>query len=160
LTVVSVEHSNIGCTNPDEFGVTDTALDDFAKGHHSTHQTDTELIHVYAIAGKPVFTDHDHWDFDVQVPWAGGVWKLKGYIDLKTTEIDANFSVKFPIIPEIRLAHVKGNLTQGVQVTFSIGSIVSGTAKFYIKDKHLWVDLSAKVWGHQYGPISIKLIPI
>ncbi|KAI0285181.1 hypothetical protein BC826DRAFT_918955, partial [Russula brevipes] len=32
--------------------------------------------------------------------------------------------------------------------------------KFYLKDKWLWVDLSAKVWGKQYGPISIKLIPI
>jgi hypothetical protein len=77
LTVVSVEHSNFGCTNPDEFGVTDTALERFAKGHHSTHQvSDTEVIHIYAIAGKPVFTNLERYDFDIKVPFAGAVWEV------------------------------------------------------------------------------------
>jgi hypothetical protein len=86
-----------------------------------------------------------------------GSCQLKGYIEADV--IDATFSVMFPLLPEITLAHVHGDLNKGVEVTFSIGSIVSGTARFYLKDKWLWLDLSAKVWGQPFGPVSIRLIP-
>ncbi|KAI0263241.1 hypothetical protein BC834DRAFT_827767, partial [Gloeopeniophorella convolvens] len=86
--------------------------------------------------------------------------QLKGYIDLSTLEIDATFSVKIPIVGTYKLAEVKGNLKDGVSVTFGIPWVISGTARFYVRDGWLWVDLSAEIFGTTYGPVSIKLIPL
>ncbi|KAI0297028.1 hypothetical protein B0F90DRAFT_1635173, partial [Multifurca ochricompacta] len=85
--------------------------------------------------------------------------QLKGYIDIGTFEINAEFSVRVPIIGTFRLAAVKGNLKDGVQVSFGI-SVLKGTARFYINSGWLYVDLSATVFGTVYGPLKVKLIPL
>ncbi|KAI0294063.1 hypothetical protein B0F90DRAFT_1928022 [Multifurca ochricompacta] len=62
-------------------------------GHHNSyeHEKTGQLIHVYAIAGPPVYAegDSDRIDFDIE---------LKGYVEKSTLEINAAFSVKIPII--------------------------------------------------------------
>ncbi|KAI0297056.1 hypothetical protein B0F90DRAFT_1635174, partial [Multifurca ochricompacta] len=85
--------------------------------------------------------------------------QLKGYIDVGTFEINAEFSVKVPILGTYRLATVKGNLKDGVEVSFGI-AVLKGTARFYINSGWLWVDLSATVFGTTYGPLKVKLIPL
>ncbi|KAH9959369.1 hypothetical protein BJV74DRAFT_788840, partial [Russula compacta] len=86
--------------------------------------------------------------------------QLKGSINLSTLSISATFSVRVPILGTFTLANLNGNLNDGVSVTFGVSGILSGTAKFYVKDKWLYVDLSATVFGTTYGPISIGLIPL
>lgn len=73
--------------------------------------------------------------------------------------MDATFAVRVPIIGEFTLGNVKGNLNDGIKITFGI-AILSGSATFYVKDGWIWVDLSATVFGSEYGPISIKLLPL
>ncbi|KAI0298182.1 hypothetical protein B0F90DRAFT_834382 [Multifurca ochricompacta] len=92
-----------------------------------------ETIHVYAIAGPPVYSDgdSDRIDFDIELPLWGVTWVLKGYVIKSTLEIDAAFSVKVPIIGSFQLAQVKGNLQDGVKVTFGV-SILHGDARFII----------------------------
>ncbi|KAI0297034.1 hypothetical protein B0F90DRAFT_1742554 [Multifurca ochricompacta] len=58
-----------------------------------------------------------------------------------------------------RLAEVKGNLNDGVEVPFD-SSVVKGEAKFYVSDGRLWVDLSATVFGTTCGPLKVELIPL
>lgn len=85
---------------------------------------------------------------------------MKGYIDLTTKEIDAALFVKIPLFPEIKLAEVKGNLQDGVTVSFSIlDGKISGSATFYIKDKWLWVKLSVTIFGKKYSG-DWRLIPL
>ncbi|KAI0293862.1 hypothetical protein B0F90DRAFT_1642157 [Multifurca ochricompacta] len=85
--------------------------------------------------------------------------QLKGYVDKSTLEIDAAFSVKVPIIGSFQLAQVKGNLQDGVKVTFGV-SILHGDARFYYSAGWIYLDLSATVFGTVYGPLTIKLIPL
>ncbi|KAI0295584.1 hypothetical protein B0F90DRAFT_1919298 [Multifurca ochricompacta] len=103
----------------------DVALKQWLVGHLNSykHKKTGELIHVYAIAGPPVYAegDSDRIDFDIE---------LKGYAEKSTLEIDAAFSVKIPIIGTYQLAKVKGNITDGVKVTFGV-SVVRGDARFY-----------------------------
>ncbi|KAI0263224.1 hypothetical protein BC834DRAFT_971496 [Gloeopeniophorella convolvens] len=138
-------------------------LGKWVEGHHRVSQEgkNGELVHVYAIAGPPVFGgDPGRWDFDIEFPIWGVTFILKGYVDLTTLEIDATFSVRIPIIGTFKLAEVKGNLKDGVSVSFGISGILSGKATFYVRDGWIWVDLSAEIFGTTYGPVSIKLIPL
>ncbi|KAI0263240.1 hypothetical protein BC834DRAFT_888187, partial [Gloeopeniophorella convolvens] len=73
--------------------------------------------------------------------------------------MDAFLSAKSPF-GELRLAEVKGNLKDGIKVTFDIPGILSGTATFYVRDGWVWIDLSVTVFGKTYGPISVKLLPL
>ncbi|EIW74806.1 hypothetical protein CONPUDRAFT_66572, partial [Coniophora puteana RWD-64-598 SS2] len=86
--------------------------------------------------------------------------QLKGSVNLTSLQIDASFSVRIPIIGTFQLASFQGNLIEGVKFTFGISGILSGEARVYLKDKWLWLDLSATVFGSKYGPLSIKLIPL
>ncbi|KAI0295583.1 hypothetical protein B0F90DRAFT_1143885 [Multifurca ochricompacta] len=139
------------------------ALKQWLVGHHNSyeHEKTGELIHVYAIAGPPVYAegDSDRIDFDIEVPLWGVTWILKGYVEKSTLEIDAAFSVKIPIIGTYQLAKVKGNITDGVKVTFGV-SVVRGDARFYYSNGWIYVDLSATVFGKVYGRVTIKLIPL
>ncbi|KAI0298151.1 hypothetical protein B0F90DRAFT_1632935, partial [Multifurca ochricompacta] len=83
--------------------------------------------------------------------------QLKGYANKSTFEIDGTFSVKIPIIGSFQLGQVKGNLQDGVKVTFGV-SVVHGDARFYYLSGWIYVDLAATVFGTDYGPITIKLI--
>ncbi|KAI0297055.1 hypothetical protein B0F90DRAFT_991694 [Multifurca ochricompacta] len=144
--------------------LSDIELEKWLEGHHHQYEDPltAEIIHVYAIAGAPVFhndTKVPRYDFDIEVPLWGITWVLKGYIDVGTFEINAEFSVRTPIITPFRLAAVKGNLKDGVKVSFDV-SFVKGEAKFYIFGGWLWVDLSATVFGTTYGPLKVKLIPL
>jgi hypothetical protein len=84
---------------------------------------------------------------------------LQGYIDLETLEIDAALYVKFPIFPPIKLTEVKGNLTDGVTVSFSLLGKIEGSARFYIKDNYLRMHLKATIFGKVYEG-DYRLIPI
>ncbi|KAI0741035.1 hypothetical protein C8Q76DRAFT_822774 [Earliella scabrosa] len=133
------------------------------EGHHSQHQARTgEIIHVYAIAGPPVFGDakENQWNFNIEIPLWGVTFILSGYVDLFSLAIDATFSVKIPIVGSIKLAEVKGNLRDGVTVNFGISGVLSGEARFYVNDRWLYVDLSATVFGTHHGPVTIRLIPL
>ncbi|KAI0293863.1 hypothetical protein B0F90DRAFT_1670710 [Multifurca ochricompacta] len=125
-------------------------LKQWLVGHHNSyeHEVTGETIHVYAIAGPPVYSDgdSDRIDFDIELPLWGVTWVLKGYVIKSTLAIDAAFSVKVPIIGSFQLAQVKGNLQDGV--------------KFYYSAGWIYVDLSATVFGTVYGPLTIKLIPL
>ncbi|KAI0298181.1 hypothetical protein B0F90DRAFT_1952562 [Multifurca ochricompacta] len=138
-------------------------LKQWLVGHHNSyeHEVTGETIHVYAIAGPPVYSDgdSDRIDFDIELPLWGVTWVLKGYVIKSTLEIDAAFSVKVPIIGSFQLAQVKGNLQDGVKVTFGV-SILHGDARFYYSAGWIYVDLSATVFGKVYGPLTIKLIPL
>ncbi|KAI0263228.1 hypothetical protein BC834DRAFT_888118 [Gloeopeniophorella convolvens] len=74
--------------------------------------------------------------------------------------MDAFLSARFPLIENLPLAEVKGNLKDGIKVTFDISGILSGSATFYVRDGWVWIDLSATVFGTTYGPISVKLFPL
>lgn len=85
--------------------------------------------------------------------------QLNGYVDLSTLKIDATFSVHIPIIGTHQIAGVNGNLKEGVKVSFALSHVLSGSAKFYLKNKWLFLDLDAKVFGHNES-ISFHLIPL
>ncbi|KAI0297031.1 hypothetical protein B0F90DRAFT_1742503 [Multifurca ochricompacta] len=143
---------------------TDLGLEKWIEGHHHQYEdpVTAEIIHVYAIAGAPVYYDGPRvpqYDIDIEVPLWGVTWILRGYIDNGTLEIDAEFAVRLPIIGTFTLAAVKGNLKDGVEVTFGI-SVLNGEARFYISGGWLWIDLSATIFGPTFGPLKIKLIPI
>ena len=74
--------------------------------------------------------------------------------------IDATFSVRVPIFGEHNLSKVRGNLGDGVKITYGIRGVLSGTSRFYGKNKWLWVDMAATVFGTPHDLLSIKLIPI
>ena len=73
--------------------------------------------------------------------------------------MNATLSVEVPIVGTVRLAEVRGNLRDGVTVSFGV-SFLHGDARFYLRDGWLYVDLSATVFGTHHGPVSIPLIPI
>ncbi|KAH9961178.1 hypothetical protein BJV74DRAFT_799846 [Russula compacta] len=133
------------------------------EGHHSEVTDEVskkDTVHVFAITGAPTFgTLGKKWDFHIEFSFLGVVWILKGWIDLTTLAISATLSVRIPIIGTHQIASVNGNLQNGVTVTFGIPGILSGSAKFYAKNKWLYVDLSVTVFGKK-GSITIKLIPI
>ncbi|KAI0299752.1 hypothetical protein B0F90DRAFT_1630700, partial [Multifurca ochricompacta] len=80
-------------------------------------------------------------------------------LDIGTLEINAEFSVRLPVLAAIRLAEVRGNLRDGVKVSFDI-SVLKGDARFYVSGGWLWVDLSARVFMAIHGPLKVKLIPL
>ncbi|KAI0297032.1 hypothetical protein B0F90DRAFT_1742527 [Multifurca ochricompacta] len=143
---------------------TDLGLEKWIEGHHHQYEdpVTAEIIHVYAIAGAPVFhndTKVPHYDIDIEFPLWGVVWILRGYIDHSTLEIDGELAVRLPIIGTFTLAAVKGNLKDGVKATFGI-SVLNGDARFYASGGWLWIDLSATIFGATLGPLTIKLIPV
>ncbi|KAH9962526.1 hypothetical protein BJV74DRAFT_990920 [Russula compacta] len=143
--------------------VTAVELEKFLKGHHHAAKDtrSSQVVQVFAIAGHPVFGDErSSYDFDIEFGFAGLTWILRGSINLSTLSISASFLVRIPLLGTITLASLNGSLLEGVSVTFGISGILSGTAKFYVRDKWLYVDLSATVFGSTYGPITIGLIPL
>ncbi|KAJ7277113.1 hypothetical protein C8J57DRAFT_1308588 [Mycena rebaudengoi] len=128
--------------------------------HQSSKASDGEEVHVFAIAGPPVFgsSDPGRYDFSVEVPLWGVTWILNGYMDAKLA-MNATFSVRVPIMGTFKLSDVKGNLADGIAVTFDI-SMLNGQAKFYISDKWLYINLSAVVFGQAHGPAAFGLFPL
>ncbi|KAI0293157.1 hypothetical protein B0F90DRAFT_1670921 [Multifurca ochricompacta] len=130
-------------------------LKQWLVGHHNSyeHEVTGETIHVYAIAGPPVYSngDSDRIDFDIELPLWGVTWVLKGYVIKSTLAIDAAFSVKVPIIGSFQLAQVKGNLQDGVKVTFGVS--------FCMEMPGSIIPLVGFMWTF-YGPLTIKLIPL
>ncbi|KAI0741034.1 hypothetical protein C8Q76DRAFT_709867 [Earliella scabrosa] len=111
------------------------------EGHHRQYQARTgETIHVYAIAGPPVFGDAKENQWNTYAELERVLVQLSGSVDLFSLEINATLSVEVPIVGTVRLAEVRGN--------------------FYLREGWLYVDLSATVFGTHHGPVSIPLIPI
>ncbi|KAI0263223.1 hypothetical protein BC834DRAFT_323771 [Gloeopeniophorella convolvens] len=143
--------------------ITNVDLSKWIEGHHTVSRDgrNGEEVHVYAISGPPVFGEgrESRWDFDVETPIGGVIFILKGYIDLSTLEMDAILSARFPFT-DLTLAEVKGNLKDGIKVTFDIPRVISGSATFYVRDGWVWMDLSVTIFGKTYDPISVKLFPL
>ncbi|KAH9970068.1 hypothetical protein BJV74DRAFT_264428 [Russula compacta] len=133
------------------------------EGHHSEvidEVSNKDTVHVFAITGAPTFdAAGKKWDFHIEFSFLGLVWILQGWIDLTTLAISATLSVRIPIVGTHQIASVNGSLKSGITVSFGVPKVLSGSAKFYAKDKWLYVDLSATVFGKK-GSITIKLIPI
>ncbi|KAH9970066.1 hypothetical protein BJV74DRAFT_799326 [Russula compacta] len=121
------------------------------EGHHHEVQDEVskkDIIHVFAITGAPVFGTPERSGTFIS---SGASWDSSG---------SATLSVRIPIIGTFQIASVNGNLQHSVSVTFSIPSILSGSARFYlVNNKWLCVDLSATVFEKK-GSITISLIPI
>jgi len=87
--------------------------------------------------------------------------QLKGYIDLSSLAINAGLYVKIPLFPDIFLAGVAGNLKDGVTVSFNAVGVISGSARFYLKNTFdLWVHLQVSVFGQYFqGDFYLFTIP-
>jgi len=138
-------------------------------GRHHRVQRDEKSgkeVHVFAIAGPPVFETGDDddsanaYDFNINIPVGPVVFILTGTIDSSTLTIQATFKVQVPFFGTYTLGQIDGNLNTGVSLQFGISGIVSGTVKFYAKGGWLWMDLSATILGSKYGPLSVQLIPL
>lgn len=86
-------------------------------------------------------------------------YQLNGFTDLSTLKCNATLSDHIPIIGTHQIAGVNGNLKDGITVSFSLSSVLSGSAKFYLNNKWIYVELDAKVFGHNES-ISFHLIPL
>ncbi|KAH9980396.1 hypothetical protein BJV74DRAFT_953171 [Russula compacta] len=144
------------------------SIPDLVGDHHNLAKDEKtgKEVHVYAISGPPVFGSAPsasaaagRHNFNTQWNYFGVTWILNGYVDLSTLKIDATFSVHIPIIGTHQIAGVNGNLKEGVKVSFALNHVLSGSAKFYLKNKWLYLDLDAKVFGHNES-ISFHLIPL
>lgn len=85
--------------------------------------------------------------------------QLNGFTDLSTLKFDATLSDHIPIIGTHQIAEVKGDLKGGITVKFNLDKVLSGSATFTLKDKWLYVELNAKVFGRE-EKITFHLIPI
>ncbi|KAJ6601891.1 hypothetical protein DFH09DRAFT_1355155 [Mycena vulgaris] len=136
-------------------------VDKLIDGHHySSKASDGEEVHVYAVAGPPIFgsADPGRYDFNIEFPLWGVTWLLNGYMDAALA-MNATLSVRVPIMGTFQQTDVKGNLAAGIAVTFST-SMVNGNAKFHISNKWLYINLSAVVFGAAHGPLDFQLIPL
>ncbi|KAH9996390.1 hypothetical protein BJV74DRAFT_883678 [Russula compacta] len=144
--------------------VTRLDIPELVDRHHNEHVDEKtgQVIHVFAVAGPPPFgasSAAGEWDFNIQFSVLGLTFKLSGSVNLSTLSVSASLSIHLPFIGDVTLASVNGNLKDGVSVTFGVSGVVSGKARFYLKGKELWVDLTATIFGHS-TTVSIKLITL
>ncbi|KAH9965704.1 hypothetical protein BJV74DRAFT_799580 [Russula compacta] len=147
------------------------APSDLVDNHHNVAKDPNtgKEVHVYAISGPPVFnnktssvsapaptTQHN---FNIQFNYFGITWILNGFIDLSTQKFDATLSDHIPIVGTHKLTEVTGNLKDGITVYYKIEKVLGGKGRFYLKDKWIYVDLEAEVFGRQEA-ISFHLIPL
>ncbi|KAI0741042.1 hypothetical protein C8Q76DRAFT_666944 [Earliella scabrosa] len=136
------------------------------EGHHRQSTTSSgEIIHVFAITGAPVFGSDQTAKLTplIEIPLWGLVFILRGTISRPasgTFTIDATFSVRIPIFGEHNLSKVRGSLDDGVDITWGISGVLSGTSRFYGRGTWLWVDIAATVFGHTHDLLSMALIPL
>jgi len=157
-------------------------LEDWLPAHHNEPM---EGVHVFAVGGGSMFGEPEtapRFDFDVQFNVHGVTLivctnfysknvscvrvdpisrQLKGYIDLGNWTIDAGLYVRIPLFPDIFLARVAGNLKDGVTVGFNVVGIISGSARFYVKNTwELWVHLEVSIFGRFFqGDLLLFTIP-
>jgi hypothetical protein len=78
-------------------------------------------------------------------------------------EIDALLSINLIVLIYLSPVTVKGSLRgDGVKVNFDYGSLIRGWARFYEKDRYLYVELFVdEVLGHHFPkPKTIRLLHI
>ncbi|KAK7026031.1 hypothetical protein VNI00_015749 [Paramarasmius palmivorus] len=119
----------------------------------------SDVYHVYALAGRPVFGDKkDRYNVEIDIPLGPVILQLRGYFDLTTLEADISVYVKVPLLPAIKLGEFKGNLRDGITITVGASGILAGSITLYVKDGWLWIKFSLEVFGQTYDA-EFKLIP-
>jgi len=122
-------------------------------------------VHVFAIAGPPVFeTDDDDsanaYDFNINIPIGPVIFYLTGSINTSTLTIGSIFSVQVPFYGTYTLGWLGGSLITSVFFSFKVSGILVGAVKVYSKNGWLWMDVDVSIFGTEYGPMSLQLIPI
>lgn len=84
--------------------------------------------------------------------------QLKGYLDVTDLAVEINVYAKFPIFPGIFLGQLKGNLNDGVSISFSLPGI-AGDVTLFARDGALWIRFSLTVLGETYSA-EFELFPI
>ncbi|KAI0263196.1 hypothetical protein BC834DRAFT_1034064 [Gloeopeniophorella convolvens] len=152
-------------------------LSEWLDNHHQLVDAEdaeqgAEQVHVFAEAGAPVFglPPFRWWRFNVFWMFWCFFWNLQGVINLVTLDINGYLSIFIPFITIHRLVPVRGNLKDGVRVSFNIG-IVKGVANFFVRTipggrwlyVQLWVfQLFRRPIGITGRPVTrtVRLIPI
>ncbi|KAG8921170.1 hypothetical protein FRC02_000409, partial [Tulasnella sp. 418] len=132
-------------------------LKSWIDGHHR----EVDGVHVFAIAGPPPFGESDNrWDIDIEIPIGPVILQLVGYIDLSTLDVDIAAYVKIPGLPALKVGELKGNLNDGIEISFDL-VIIKGSLRLYIKDKCLWLAYELTVFGTTWsGDIELICLPI
>ncbi|TFK19859.1 hypothetical protein FA15DRAFT_600766, partial [Coprinopsis marcescibilis] len=84
--------------------------------------------------------------------------QFKACFDASNKNVSICAYVKIPLIPEIKLGCVTGNIANGVEIKISLGPI-SGLLRFYTKSGWLWLYFEVKILGKAFKG-DLKLIPL
>ncbi|KAI0704130.1 hypothetical protein C8Q76DRAFT_220736 [Earliella scabrosa] len=133
-----------------------------AHHHSEQHVYGEEKIHVYAIAGQQSFGSSSGSELTIiaQTPLWGVIFGIQGTIDKISHKIDAALSVHIPIFGMFPLADVKGDLNDGGVKTGFGASMLNGEARFFMVEKWVCLDLSAKVYDTDHNSVIVRLIEL
>ncbi|KAF7973115.1 hypothetical protein HWV62_16234 [Athelia sp. TMB] len=151
----------------------------FLKAHHAvvTHGPFGEKYHVFVTHSEPAFhpigpagqvSARKTLDLHVPIgmftlqlsPALTRALQFNGWLDYKEHDLDFSAHIKLPILPALKVAELKGELSdKGIAVEIGHESKeVSGDLTLFLADGHLNLRFSVIILKQEHSA-SIKLIP-
>jgi len=134
-----MSHSNVVDISNAPKGVPYDYVELWLKEHHKPDGTFVEVEQLNKAAG------------DISFQWGIGPFVAKGTINIIDLSIYVEIGVTVPFIGYVKITSVKGNLKEGVTISFDV-AVASGSVTFFLRNgNELWIRYKFSALGASYS---------